>query len=145
MMGDMKNKKKNVQEEIEGLKRLKEIESLIKKGDIENAFVSNVSKDSETVNNIMADDILNRIGSEKIDTKDVDSIVSMTASSSKISVRKTSAKQQKVKAHDNKREAKKLQHPVNAYSKKEGKKAVSRSIKKVQHGVSGKAKPRKRR
>ncbi len=75
----MKQKKQDSKREIENLKRLREIEAMIQKGDIENAFVSNASKDSETVSNAVADDILNKLESEKIDTRDISNMISFTS------------------------------------------------------------------
>ena len=75
----MKQKKQDSKKEVENLKRLREIEAMIQKGDIENAFVSNASKDSETVSNAVADDILNKLESENINTRDISNMISFTS------------------------------------------------------------------
>ena len=72
-------KKKDPKKEIEDLKRLREIEAMVQKGDIESAFVSTASKDSETVSNEVADTILNKLESENIYTKDIDNISALTS------------------------------------------------------------------
>jgi len=71
--------KKDSRKEIEDLKKLREIDALIKRGDIENAFISNASKDSEMVSEAVADDILNKLDSEHINTRDISSIISLTS------------------------------------------------------------------
>ncbi|MCL4371701.1 hypothetical protein M1373_00040 [Candidatus Marsarchaeota archaeon] len=84
----MKAKKSDIEKDIKNLKRLKDIQTLLMKGDIENAFSSNASKDSETVNSAIADEILRRVESEKIDTKDVDALITLTAATQPKSIAK---------------------------------------------------------
>jgi len=91
----MKEKKQDSKKEIENLKRLRDIEAMLQKSDIENAFVSNAAKDSETVNNDIADTILNRIEEEKINTKDINSIISFTSNKKQVVVKKNTAKKTK--------------------------------------------------
>jgi hypothetical protein len=70
--------KKNDSKEIEQIRRLKELEGIIKKSDIENAFVSTASKDSESVSSNISDTIINRLAGERINEKELTLIEQMT-------------------------------------------------------------------
>ena len=96
--GVMKQKKQDSKKEVENLKRLREIEAMIQKGDIENAFVSNASKDSETVSNAVADDILNKLESESINTRDISNMISFTSNKTTTVIKRPSRNAKAAKA-----------------------------------------------
>ena len=96
--GVMKQKKQDSRKEVENLKRLREIEAMIQKGDIENAFVSNASKDSETVSNAVADDILNKLESESINTRDISNMISFTSNKTTTVIKRPSRSAKAAKA-----------------------------------------------
>ncbi|MCL5100110.1 MAG: hypothetical protein M1158_03280 [Candidatus Marsarchaeota archaeon] len=64
--------------EIEQIRRMKDLEGIIKKSDIENAFVSTISKDSEAVSSNIADNIIGKLAAEKINEKELSLIERMT-------------------------------------------------------------------
>jgi len=59
-------------EASEKLKKLKELQNLLQRSDIENAYVTNPSTEttSETVSNVIAEDVLGSLGRERIGMKD---------------------------------------------------------------------------
>ena len=75
----MKNKKKGkYADEIAKLKELNAIKEVLKKGDIENAALTNTSKDSETVSDNVIDTMLDRLNIDKNSKKDLEIIESLT-------------------------------------------------------------------
>ena len=57
-------KKTNYSKEIEEIKRLKDLNVILKHGDMENALLSNAAKDSETINDNVIDNLLDKADSE---------------------------------------------------------------------------------
>ena len=64
--------------EIEQIRRMKSLEGIIKKNDIENAFVSTISKDSEAVSSNIADNIIGGLTSERINERELSLIEHLT-------------------------------------------------------------------
>ncbi len=64
--------------EIEQIRRMKNLEGIIKKNDIENAFVSTISKDSEAVSSNIADNIIGGLTSESINERELSLIEHLT-------------------------------------------------------------------
>ena len=149
--GVMKQKKQDSKREIENLKRLREIEAMIQKGDIENAFVSNASKDSETVSNAVADDILNKLESENIDTRDITNMISFTSNKTttvvKRPAKRAAAKAKAVKpakaTASKQRKASQPKPKQKAVAKAKPKAAKAKSSKKQQHKSVQKKKGRR--
>ncbi len=106
-------KKKDTRKEVEDLRKLREIEAMIQRGDIENAFVSNASKDSETVSESVADTILQRLDSEAISKRDLGSLISLT-SNKKVEVVKRRREAPKARAAPRKAMAKSVGHAAKA-------------------------------
>lgn len=139
--------KKDLKREVEDLKKLREIEAMIKRGDIENAFVSNATKDSETVSEAAADEILNRLDSENVNTKDIDRIISLTTNKSGVVVKRQQKKAMPRKAKGKKAATKPARKTLKAPQKKMQNRKIARvkpkataSKKKGKH-----SKPVKRR
>jgi len=140
--------KKDSRKEIEDLKKLREIDALIKRGDIENAFISNASKDSEMVSEAVADDILNKLDSEHINTRDISSIISLTSNRRGTVVKKQSkavAKKAKAKPVMQKHKKANAQNKKKAQSKKQSVKAKAKPAAKKKSKQSKSKKPAKRR
>lgn len=77
----MKNKKKSKYAvELERLRELSAIEEVLKKSDIENAALTNTSKDSETVNDNVLDTMLEQLNLNKNANKDLEIVESLMAS-----------------------------------------------------------------
>lgn len=75
----MKNKKKGkYADELERLKELSAIEEVLKKSDIENAALTNTSKDSETVNDNVLDNMLEQLNINKNANKDLEIVENLT-------------------------------------------------------------------
>lgn len=132
-------KKKDPKKEIEDLKKLREIEKIIQKGDIENAFVSNASKDSETVSEAVADEILNSLESENIESKSFDKMMLLTSNLRSYAVRKKkptvhgkapSKKNTKAKVTHSKTGAKTVKKPIKKHSAISKKKHIKAAGKK---------------
>ena len=141
--GVMKQKKQDSKREIENLKRLREIEAMIQKGDIENAFVSNASKDSETVSNAVADDILNKLESEKIDTRDISNMISFTSNKTTTVIKRPN-RNMKAKARARKPASKtSANRQKKAQAKPKAKPKKAKASKKPQHKIVQKKKGRR--
>jgi len=139
----MKQKKQDSKREIENLKRLREIEAMIQKGDIENVFVSNASKDSETVSNAVADDILNKLGSEKIDTRDISNMISFTSNKTTTVIKRPN-RNMKAKAKARKPAPKTFANrQKKAQVKPKAKPKKAKTSKKPQHKIVQKKKGRR--
>ncbi len=54
------SKKARYSKEVEEIKRMKDLNRILKAGDVENALLSNSSKDSETLNDNVLDKLLDR-------------------------------------------------------------------------------------
>lgn len=65
--------------ELERLRELNAIKEVLKKSDIENAALTNTSKDSETVNDNVVDNMLAQLQIDKNSSKDLEIIESLTA------------------------------------------------------------------
>jgi|HubBroStandDraft_3_1064219.scaffolds.fasta_scaffold181188_2 hypothetical protein len=57
------SKKAKYSKEVEEIKRLKDLSRILKAGDVENALLSNSSKDSETLNDNVLDKLLDNANS----------------------------------------------------------------------------------
>ena len=66
--------------ELERLKELNAINEVLKKSDIENAALTNTSKDSETVNDNVIDNMLDQLNINKNATKDLEIVESLASS-----------------------------------------------------------------
>lgn len=73
------NKKGKYAAELAKLKELNAIKEVLNKSDIENAALTNTSKDSETVSDNVIDNMLSRLQIDKNSTKDLDIIESLSA------------------------------------------------------------------
>lgn len=62
-------KKARLSKEVEEIKRLKDINKILKIGDLENALLSNAAKDSESLNDNVLDSLLQGAGAEKTNDK----------------------------------------------------------------------------
>jgi pyruvate carboxylase len=67
--------------ELERLRELNAINEVLKKSDIENAALTNTSKDSETVNDNAIDNMLDQLNIDKNANKDLQIVESLTSSS----------------------------------------------------------------
>lgn len=67
----MKKKQSDDKREIEEIKRLKDLEEIIKRSSMENVLISGASKDFENSNNSTADTIINSLSKEKFESKDI--------------------------------------------------------------------------
>jgi hypothetical protein len=85
------SKKSKYSAELEKLKELNAIKEVLKKSDIENAALTNTSKDSETVSDTVIDNMLNRLNLDKNANKDLE-IVERLGSEDKSTGRMTKAK-----------------------------------------------------
>jgi hypothetical protein len=65
--------------EIERLKELNAIKEVLKKSDIENAALTNTSKDSETVSDNVVNNMLDQLNLDKNSNKDLEIIESITS------------------------------------------------------------------
>lgn len=75
MAGDKKSK---YAAELARLKALNAIKEVLKKSDIENAALTNTSKDSETVSDNALDNMLNELNLDKNSSKDLEIIESLS-------------------------------------------------------------------
>ena len=67
----MKKKQSDDKREIEEIKRLKDLEAIIKRSSMENVLISGASKDFENSNNSTADTIINSLSKGKFESKDI--------------------------------------------------------------------------
>ncbi|MCL4363424.1 hypothetical protein M1439_03175 [Candidatus Marsarchaeota archaeon] len=67
----MKKKQSDDKREIEEIKRLKDLEAIIKRSSMENVLISGASKDFENSNNSTADTIINSLSKDKFESKDI--------------------------------------------------------------------------
>lgn len=67
--------------ELEKLKKLNAINEVLQKGDIENAALTNVSKDSETVSDSTIDNMISKLNLSKHATKDLEIIENLSSKS----------------------------------------------------------------
>lgn len=67
--------------ELERLRALNAIKEVLKKGDIENAALTNTSKDSETVSDNVIENMLNQLNLNKNSAKDFEIVESLTSAS----------------------------------------------------------------
>lgn len=74
-----KKEKGKYSRELEQIKMLKSINSMLKSSDMENALLANSAKDSETMPDSMVDDMLGRIMSEREKNRDIIDINRLTA------------------------------------------------------------------
>ncbi|MGD0728718.1 MAG: hypothetical protein ABR981_01440 [Candidatus Micrarchaeaceae archaeon] len=82
----MKSKKRSsgkYANELAKLKELNAIKEVLKKSDIENAALTNTSKDSETVNDNVVDNMLDELNLNKNAHRDLEIIESLTAQNTK--------------------------------------------------------------
>lgn len=70
-MAAKKKKRGKYANELERLRELNAINEVLKKGDIENAALTNTSKDSETVSDNVIDNMLDRLNLDKNSTRDL--------------------------------------------------------------------------
>lgn len=78
----MKSKKKGkYADEIARLKALNAIKEVLKKSAIENAALTNTSKDSETVSDNVVDNMLNQLNLDKNSTKDLEIVEALSSKS----------------------------------------------------------------
>ena len=78
----MDSKKKRYQDELRRIKQLSAINKVLKKGDVENAFLNNTDKDSEITKDTAVEKMLEDLQSDKNESKDLallDSLVSSGA------------------------------------------------------------------
>ncbi len=73
------NKKGKYAGELEKLKKLNAIKEVLKKSDIENAALTNTSKDSETVSDGVIDNMLNQLNLDKNSNRDLEIIESLSS------------------------------------------------------------------
>ena len=79
-MGKEKSKKKGkYADELEKLKELNAINEVLKKSDIENAALTNTSKDSETVSDSNLDNMLDQLNLDRNSNKDLEIIESLSS------------------------------------------------------------------
>ncbi|MGI0100426.1 MAG: hypothetical protein ACREBH_01760 [Candidatus Micrarchaeaceae archaeon] len=115
-----KNKKKGRYAlELEKLKELNAIKEVLKKGDIENAALTNTSKDSEIVSDSAIDNMLNQLNLDKNSTKDMEIIDSMVSQGN-------SSRVERPKRATAKRPARKAMSRPAQRSKKSGKRNNAR-------------------
>lgn len=76
------SKRAKFSKEVEEIRRLKDLNQILKAGDLENALLSNSAKDSETVNDNVLDALLSKANSEETRKNDrgLEAIEKLTAS-----------------------------------------------------------------
>lgn len=80
--------------ELEKLRELSAIKEVLKKSDIENAALTNTSKDSETVNDNVIDNMLNQLQIDKNSNRDLEIVESLASQGRKAQIiRSIKAKQ----------------------------------------------------
>lgn len=104
--------------EIEQIRRMKSLEGIIKKNDIENAFVSTISKDSEAVSSNIADNIIGGLTSESINERELSLIEHLTTGQKPVPA-----------GHSRKAEARRV-HLAKKTGKHEGKRKLARTTAK---------------
>ena len=72
----MANKKYS--RELEKLKALKSINAVLKKGDIEDALLSNSARDNETVSDTAVSSMLDNLKADRVPEKDIEVVERMT-------------------------------------------------------------------
>jgi hypothetical protein len=72
-------KKGKYADELEKLRELNAIKQVLKKSDIENAALTNTSKDSETVSDNAIDNMLDQLNLEKNSNRDLEIIESLSS------------------------------------------------------------------
>ena len=112
----VKEKKGKYSRELEQLKMLKSINSMLKSSDMENALLANSAKDSETMPDSMVDDMLGRIMSERERNRDIIDINRLTAQAATAQSRRAkSSNRPRRKAVVHKRKA---QHTTRSAARK---------------------------
>ncbi len=123
--------RKEESKEIEQIRRMKELEGIIKKNDIENAFVVTTSKDSESVSSDIADNIINKLSGERINEKELTLIENMTTrNGSKHQAQGAPQGKQHMQVHMVKAGGKKAQAKPKAAKHVAAKHAKKKGIKK---------------
>jgi hypothetical protein len=80
MKGNRKGKKKGkYADELKKLQELNAIKEVLKKSDIENAALTNTSKDSETVSDNVIDNMLNQLNLDRNANKDLEIVENLSS------------------------------------------------------------------
>ncbi len=75
----MKKKQSDDKKEIEEIKRLRDLEEIIRRSSMENVLISGASKDFENSNNSTADIIIDSLSKDKFGDKDIALLDKLTA------------------------------------------------------------------
>jgi hypothetical protein len=93
-VGWMDSKKRRYQEELKRIRQLSAINKVLKKGDVENAFLNNADKDTEISKDTAVERMLEELQADKGERKDLailDSLVTEEAGSTGSASRRRSA------------------------------------------------------
>ncbi len=99
MMGGKDSKNGKYAKEIDEIRRLKSINRLLKVGDIENVLLSNAAKDTESMNETVLDDLLQKVqrneGSSEKELEIVEKLITKGASDTVVRESKTKIRKEK--------------------------------------------------
>ncbi len=112
------SKKAKYSKEVEEIKRLRDLNMILKAGDVENALLSNSAKDSETLNDNVLDSLMSKADSYETGKSDrgLEIIEKLTTNSG--STRTVKQKKMSVKRNGGRTTAKRSIHIKKAKSKK---------------------------
>jgi hypothetical protein len=121
-MGKSKAEKEKLNKELEELEELRKLDKIMKKESIEGLFLSNASKDSETIRDTVVDEILDKYRINTEDQRNIDTIERL-AYREKIVKKPASKKPAKSAVKDRKKKRFKIKLPsIAKKSKKKHKK-----------------------
>lgn len=109
----MKSRKGNkYAAELAKIKEFRELSAILKKGDVENALLTNTSKDSEPVSENVIDSMLDSVSKGKVGEKDLELIEKLTTKEKRVPrAKKTVRMKTAQKAHKKAAVGKKAAHP----------------------------------
>lgn len=84
-----KNKNGKYANELEKIRMLKSINSVLKKGDVENALLSNSARDSEIVSDTVIEGMLDNLSSGRNPQKDIEVVEKLTRYGEGAEIRKS--------------------------------------------------------
>ncbi len=87
----MKEKRGKYSKELEQIKMLKSINSMLKSSDMENALLANSAKDNETMPDSMVDEMLGKIMTERERNRDIIDINKLTTQATSVQAKRRQA------------------------------------------------------
>ena len=108
--------------ELAKIREFKILDTILKKGDVENALLSNTSKDSEPVSDTVIDAMLNSVEKGKVGERDMELIEKLTTKTKPAAPRKAVAPARKKVTHKAgqapKRAARAVKHSTHSKGKR---------------------------